>query len=208
MTLLQDLFQHALAFFEALGGFGPALFIPICVLATLLFMSSSALAFVAGALFDVPLGFTLVSIAFIISAGGTFLAGRALSQKWMLKKIALDPRTKALDDAVTKEGWKMVALLRQTALLPFVVMNYVLGLSKIPFKDYFLASWLGMIPGHLLYVYLGSVAGDLALDGQPRQRTVMEWVFVGLGAAVTIGLSIRATILVRRALNLSGLRKK
>ena len=105
-----------------------------------------------------------------------------------------------MDDAVAKEGWKTVALLRQTAILPFSMMNYALGLSKITFKSYVLASWIGMMPGQILYVYLGSIAGEMVLEGHQRQKTITEWVFFALGLIVTIGMGIYAAKRVKMIL--------
>ena len=95
----------------------------------------------------------------------------------------------------------MVGLLRLTAIVPFTVMNYGLGLSKIRFKHYILASWIGMIPGTLLNVYLGSLAGTLVLQEKNRQKYWIEWVFFALGIVVTLGMGIYATSKVKRALN-------
>lgn len=200
MTHLQALCQYLFNIIEGLGALGSLVFVPLYILGTLIFVPNPILALAAGALFGVPIGFLLVSVSSTLSAGGIFLAGRSLSRKWVLKKIALNKKTKVLDDAVTKEGWKMVALLRQTAILPFSIMNYALGLSKITFKNYVLASWIGMMPGQILYVYLGSIAGEIALKGHQRQKTLAEWLFLVLGLIVTIGISVRATLVVKKAL--------
>lgn len=201
MAHLQTLFQHALSIIEGLGPFGPLVFVIFCVLATLIFVPNPVLALAAGALFGIPIGFVLISISSTLSAAGVFLVGRFLSRKWVIKKIALSEKTKALDDAVTKDGWKMVALLRQTAVVPFSIMNYALGLSKITFKRYVLATWIGMMPGLMLYVYLGSIAGEIALERYNRQKNMLEWIFFAFGLIVTIGIGIYAAKRVKKILN-------
>jgi uncharacterized membrane protein YdjX (TVP38/TMEM64 family) len=149
------------------------------------------------------MGFVLASISSVLSAGGSFLAGRYLSRGWMLEKIALNEKIRAVDDAVSQEGWKMVALLRLTSIVPFSAMNYGLGLSRIRFRPYLLASWLGMMPGTLLYVYLGSLAGHLAGAGRP-EKLWAEWALSALGLLVTVWVSVRATQIVRNALKTAG----
>jgi len=200
MTWLQALFQHTFNMLEGLGIFGSLVFVPLYILGTLIFVPNPIMALAAGALFGIPAGFLIVSTSSTLSAAGVFLAGRSLSRKWILKKIALNEKTRKLDDAVTHEGWKMVALLRQTAILPFSIMNYALGLSKITFKKYILASWIGMMPGQILYVYLGSIAGEMVFEGHQRQKTITEWVFFALGLIVTIGMGIYAAKRVKKIL--------
>jgi uncharacterized membrane protein YdjX (TVP38/TMEM64 family) len=194
----QALFQQLVHLIEGLGPAGYLACVPLYILGTLVFIPNTLLAFTAGALFPLPMAFLLVSVSSTLSATGVFWAGRTLSRNWLLKKIALSRRTTALNEAVTHEGWKMVALLRQTAVLPFSLMNYALGLSKIPYKDYVLASWIGMMPGQILYVYLGSMAGEIALGGRPSQKTTAEWVFFALGVLVTIGMGIYAAKRVQK----------
>ena len=197
---MTHLLHQASSVIEGLGTLGPLAFILFYVVGTLVFFPHILLIMAAGALFSLPVGFALVSIAATLSAGIVFLAGRSWSRKWVIKKIALNPKTKALDDAVTREGWMMIVLLRQTSILPFCVMNYVLGLSKLSFKEYILATWLGMMPGQVLYVYLGSIAGKIAIEGHQGRKSVWEWIFGAVALAATIGIGVRATQIVKKAL--------
>ena len=87
-----------------------------------------------------------------------------------------------MDEAVGREGFKIVALLRLSPLFPFSVLNYALGLTRVRLRDFVLASWLGMLPGTALYVYLGSLftnVGDLLAGsppaGHPRPRGCTGW---------------------------------
>ncbi len=199
MHTLRFLLEQVLSLFENLGPFGPLAFIPFFIVWTTLFLSYPVMLLAAGALFGVWLGFALISISFMIAASGGFLAGRYFSRGWILKKIASNEKMKRLDDLVAQKGWKMVLLLRLSATLPFVLMNYSLGLSKIKFRHYFLASLIGMVPGSLLYVYIGSVAGKMVFDPN-RPKNPLEWVLIGLGLAFTITLTIYATMIVKKAL--------
>jgi uncharacterized membrane protein YdjX (TVP38/TMEM64 family) len=89
-------------------------------------------------------------------------------------------------------------LLRLSPLVPFNLLNYALGLSPVRLRDYVLASWLGMMPGTLLYVYLGTLAGELGTG--PRERTVFEWIFLGLGLLATLAVTLLSARIARRAL--------
>lgn len=167
---------------------------------TLLFIPTPILYASAGALFGLTAGFALASLGSVISAALVFLAGRYWSRKWVLKKIVQHKKVKAIDDAVTASGWKMVLPLRLTFVMPFFVMNYALGLSKIPFWHYILASWVGLMPGMLLYSYLGSVTGRMLLEGTSRPPTTIEWVYFGLGFVATVWVSVYAGMIVKKAI--------
>lgn len=154
----------------------------------------------AGSLFGGPLGFALASLSSLISAGGVFLAGRYLSRKWLLGKITSSKKIQVLDDAVTDEGWKMVFLLRLTSILPFSVLNYGLGLSKIRFRHYLFATWAGMLTPILLYTYLGTLTGKAVFGKGERQTTFIEWVFFAAGLVITFGMTLYAASIVKKAL--------
>lgn len=191
---------HLLNALYSLGALGPWVVIPVYVVAMTLFVPNPILGLASGAMFGTWAGFLLCSYSSVISAGCVFLAGRHLTRGWVFKKIIASPKVRAVDDAVTKGGWKMVALIRQTAILPFSVMNYGLGLSKIPFRHYILATWFSMMPGCLLYAYLGSLAGEMVFEGRQPKKTLMEWAFFTAGIAVTVGLGIYATKRIKKIL--------
>src|SRR5260370_29111326 len=92
---------------------------------------------------------------------------------WYRSRWASTRRFCALDPAVAAGGFKIVLLTRLSPLFPFTLLNYAFGLTKVRFRDYVLASWIGMLPGTVMYVYLGSTVKELAdgaagnLDGRP-----------------------------------------
>ena len=80
-------------------------------------------------------------------------------------------RFRAIDEAVGREGWKIVGLTRLSPVFPFNLLNYAYGITRVSLRDYFFATWIGMLPGGVMYVYLGSLAGSLAtLGGRPAAR--------------------------------------
>ena len=183
-----------------LGFFAPLAFIPIHVLATVLFVPTALLALAAGAFFGVPVGFAVALASSLAGASAGFLAGRYLSRGGVLEKAISNKKIQALDNAVAEKGWKIVLLLRLSAICPFMLLNYGLGLSRISFKRHILVSSIGMIPGTLLYVYLGSLAGKMVFSAEPIQKTPLEWACLVVGFSLTIGMGVYATWIVKKSL--------
>lgn len=195
------LLGQALDGIRGLGGWGPVLFVPLYVAATVLFVPGVVLTLGAGAVFGLVRGVITVSIAATLGATAAFLIGRYLARDAVARRLAATPRFRALDEAVGDEGWKIVGLTRLSPLFPFNVLNYAFGVTRVRLRAFVLASWLGMLPGTVMYVYLGSIAGDLAALGQPdRARTPAEWAVYVLGLAATAAVTVVVTRLARRAL--------
>lgn len=198
---LQQVFRDALAWISGLGPVGPLIFIALYILACVLLIPGSILTLGAGVVFGVVLGSIVVSIASTIGATCAFLIGRYLARGWVAGRIAGSDKFKAIDEAVGREGWKIVVLTRLSPIFPFNLLNYAFGLTKVSLKHYFFASWLGMIPGTIMFVYIGSLAGDLAtLGAGGRARTTGEWVLYGAGLLATVVVTVFVTRLARRAL--------
>jgi uncharacterized membrane protein YdjX (TVP38/TMEM64 family) len=199
---IKKLFQVALTWISELGPWGPIFFIIFYTLATVLFLPGLIPTMAAGLLFGVLQGTLLVSISSISGATLAFLIGRYLARDWVAGKIQGNPKCEAIDAAVAQEGWKIVGLTRLSPVFPFNLLNYAFGLTQVSLKDYFLASWIGMLPGTLMYVYIGSLAGDLATVGSgERSRTPAEWALYGVGLMATVVLTLYITRIAQRALN-------
>ena len=194
---VQDTLRQALDWLRSLGPWGPVLFVAAYVLATVLLVPGSVLTLGAGAVYGVAWGCLWVSLASTLGATAAFLVGRHLARDAVARRISGNARVAALDQAVADEGWKIVVLTRLSPVFPFTLLNYAFGLTRVPLRDYVLASWLGMMPGTVLYVYLGSLA---EAAGSPRQRTPAEWAFYALGLLATLTVTVIVTRLARRAL--------
>jgi len=192
--------RSALDAIARLGPWGPALFALLYVTATVFFLPGSILTVGAGVVFGLVRGFVIVSISATLGATTAFLVGRYLARAWIAGKIESHPKFDAIEEAVAGDGWKIVALLRLSPVVPFNVLNYAFGVTRVSLRDYALASWIGMMPGTLVYVYLGSIAGDLAGAGARTGRTPIEWAFYGVGLVATIAVTILVTRRARRAL--------
>jgi uncharacterized membrane protein YdjX (TVP38/TMEM64 family) len=114
--------------------------------------------------------------------------------------MAGNSKFKSVDEAMGREGWKIVLLTRLSPVFPFNLLNYSYGLTSVSRRHYFFASWLGMIPGTALYVYLESLAGGIAGLGMGKARTTAEWVFYGVGLLATVAVTVFVTHVARKAL--------
>ena len=147
---------------ESAGLAGPLLFMAIYAVATVLFLPGSVLTLAGGALFGPIWGSFYNLTGATIGAVFAFLAARYLASDWVEKKSG--GRLKQLKDGVEGEGWRFVAFVRLVPLFPFNLLNYALGLTRIRFLHYLIATYLFMLPGAIAYTYLG-YAGREALAG-------------------------------------------
>jgi uncharacterized membrane protein YdjX (TVP38/TMEM64 family) len=193
---------EAVDWIRAQGSLAPLLFVLLYVVACAAFVPGSLLTLSAGAIFGPVLGFFVVSAGSTLAAAASFLLGRSVARKAIARRLESYPRFQAIDEAVGKEGWKIVGLLRLSPVFPFSLLNYALGLTRVSFREYVLASWLGMIPGTLLYVYLGSVIGEALLHGNATRpsRSTAEWTLYGVGLLATVAVTFLLTRIARRAL--------
>jgi uncharacterized membrane protein YdjX (TVP38/TMEM64 family) len=191
----------ALEWVGSLGAWGPLIFVSLYILACVLFLPGSVLTLGAGGLFGVIKGSIIVSISSTLGATCAFLVGRYLARDWVANKISANEKFKAIDDAVAREGWKIVGLTRLSPVFPFNLLNYAYGLTRVSLRDYFFASWIGMIPGTVMYVYIGSLAGEVAkLGTEGRTRTSAEWALYIVGLIATVVVTVFITRIAREAL--------
>ena len=197
----QELLTRALEWIEAQGAGGGVVFVGLYVLACVFFIPGSVLTLGAGAVYGVVQGSLLVSVASTLGATAAFLVGRYLARDWVARKIEGNEKFRAIDEGVAREGWKIVGLTRLSPVFPFNLLNYAYGLTRVTLRDYLLASWIGMMPGTLLYVYLGSLAGSLATLGSGGgERSPAQWALYGVGLAATLGVTVYITRIAKAAL--------
>lgn len=140
---------------------GRGLFVTAFVLGTALMVPGSVLTMSGGYLFGLAGGVPLVSIGTALGGTLALLVGRTVARDWVEQKVSGNRRIAALDKAIEQRGFVVVALTRLSLLIPFNVLNYAYGLTRVRILPYFLATWLGMLPAVTLYVYLGSVARNV-----------------------------------------------
>ncbi len=185
-----------LAWVENLGAVGMAVFVGLYILACVLVLPGSAITLGGGAIYGLPLGFALVSLGSTLGATVTFIIARYLARDWVAGKVEGNATFKSMDEAVAQQGWKIVFLTRLTPLIPFNIQNYGYGLTKVSLPHYILASWIGMMPGTLLYVYIGTLGGEAAEGGQ----TAGQWAMNGIALVATIVVTVVITRMAKKAL--------
>jgi uncharacterized membrane protein YdjX (TVP38/TMEM64 family)/rhodanese-related sulfurtransferase len=165
---------------RALGVWAPAGYIAAYALATVLFLPGALFGLAGGALFG-PLWGTVWNLAgATLGATLAFLAARYIASDWVVRKAA--GRMKQIADGIDAEGWRFVAVTRLVPLFPFNLLNYALGLTRIPLAHYILASIACMVPGTAAYTWLG-YAGREAASGQ---ADALRYALLGLGLLALI----------------------
>ena len=192
---LEEPLERLDGFISELGPWAPAIYILAYIIATLLMIPGSLLTPVAGFSFGLVNGTITVSIGSTAGAALAFLVARYLARRRISRILERHQYLSAVDKALEQGSWKTVALMRLSPVIPFNLQNYLWGLTPVGFWTYVLASWISMLPGTFLYVYLGSIPRRAA-DGNP-----LEWAFLGGGLIATLVAIIYITRLARRALD-------
>ena len=199
---INDALRNSLEWIDSLGWWGPIIFALIYIIATVAFMPGSILTLGAGVIFGVIQGSIYVFIGATIGATAAFLVGRYLARNWVSQKIAGNQKFKAIDEAVGREGLKIVLLTRLSPVFPFNLLNYAFGITGVSLRDYFFGS-VGMIPGTIMYVYIGSLAGSIATIGATEQPTnpTIEWAIRIIGFIATVAVTVYVTKIAKKALD-------
>lgn len=147
---------------RSLGSLGVAVYAILYILSPVVMFPASLLTLAAGFLYGPLWGTLLVSPASVAGSTLAFLLGRTVARERVKRRIESNARFSAIDAAVETTGLKVVFLLRLSPIFPFTLLNYALGLTRVRLRDYILGSFLGMLPGTFLYVYLGSSVANIA----------------------------------------------
>lgn len=191
---------------DGLGPWAPVVFGLIYAVAVVFMIPGSALTLAGGAIFGPLIGGLTVTLAANLGAALAFLIARYLARDAVARRVGRNPRFDAIDRAIGAEGWKIVALLRLSPAVPFTLQNYLYGLTRIGFWSCTLATAIAMIPGTLLYVYLGHVGrvGLEAATDAGRSRSPLEWSMIAVGLLATVAVTVLVTRLARRAMQRQG----
>ena len=181
------------------GPLGGIAYISLYAVLTVLFVPAWPLTVGAGAAYGVVWGTVLVSVGSVCGAAAAFLVARYLLRDRVARWVEGNARFAAIDRAVGSEGWKVVGLTRLSPIFPFNLLNYAYGLTAIGFWPYLLVSWLAMLPGTVLFVYIGAASVDVteAVTGTADWGKSLLQV---VGLLATLLVSILITRIARRAL--------
>lgn len=193
-----------LAWIRSLGLAGGVLFGLVYALGTILFFPGSLLTLASGFLFGPLWGTLIASPASVLGATGAFLLGRTAAKGWIESRVASSPKFAALQEAVGREGLKIIMLVRLSPVFPFSLVNYAFGLTSVRLRDFVLGSWAAMLPGTFLYVYLGSLVTDaatLASGAEPAtEGSFVRQVLLWVGLVATLAVVVVVTRTARKAL--------
>lgn len=189
------------AWVRDLGAWAPVVFIAGYVVAAVAGIPGSLLTLAAGAIFGLWWGVLYVFVGATLGSSAAFLVSRYVARGLVERRVAGNARFQSIDRAIAADGRKIVFLLRLSPVFPFTLLNYALGLSRVRFADYVVAS-VGMLPGTMLYVYYGKLAGDVAAvaGGVAPARGAGYYTVLGLGLVATIAVTAVITRAARRAL--------
>jgi uncharacterized membrane protein YdjX (TVP38/TMEM64 family) len=188
---------------RGLGTIGVVVFIIAYAIATVLFLPGSIFTISAGLIYGVFAGTAIALTGAVIGASLAFLVARYLLRRNIEETTRKNPRFAAIDEAIGKNGWKIVGLLRLSPLIPFNLSNYFYGITSISFRAYVLVSAIGMIPGTLLYAYLGAIGQASVSDGTAT-HSKWQYVLLGVGLVATIAVTVLISRIARNALKKSG----
>jgi uncharacterized membrane protein YdjX (TVP38/TMEM64 family) len=153
----------------------------------------------AGFFFGLWWGLLIVFVGNAIGAAISFALSRWLSGDWFRRKLSRNPTLRALGPAVEREGWKIILLSQLHPLFPTSLLNYLYGLTRIPFRTYMLWVSIGRLPGLFLYVYLGTL-GQFGLNlvrGKTHPRAVEYWMWGGAFVITALLLLVLSRIALR-----------
>lgn len=188
---------------EHLGPWGVVIFIGAYALATVLFLPGWIFTVSAGLIYGIVGGTLIALTGAVIGASLSFLIARYLLRRNIEDFSNRNPRFKAIDQAIGQQGWKIIGLLRLSPLIPFNLSNYLYGITSIRFGAYVIVSAICMIPGTLLYAYLGAI-GKASVSGGASQRSPWQYVLLAVGLVATILVTILVSRIARNALKKSG----
>ena len=170
---------------EGFGALGWIIFAAIYAFATLFLIPGSFLTLAAGLAYGLW-GFPIVIVGATAGAAMAFLAGRYLVQERVQKAIENRDKFKAIDAAIEEDGWKVVGLLRLSPAIPFSLQNWLFGATSVAFWPYLIATFFGIMPGTMLFIWIGSLGGSAA----GGEGSALKYVFFGVGLVATLVVTI------------------
>lgn len=179
------------AFQDWVKGFGPlgiAIFIMVYALAVFVLIPGSFLTLAAGVIWGLW-GFPIIVVAATLGSSLAFLAARYLFHDRVQEKVKNYPKFKAVNDAIGEEGWRVVGLLRLSPALPFSLQNWFLGITPVGFWPSQIATFFGIMPGTLLYVWIGSLGGSAASG----ETGAVKYIVFGIGIVATLVVTVIVT---------------
>jgi uncharacterized membrane protein YdjX (TVP38/TMEM64 family) len=180
---------------------GAVLFVPLYALWVTVLLPGVWASMLAGALYGTLWGSVVVFVGASMGALVVFVLGRGLLRGWAQQRLAGNPKLRAVEQAVSREGLRLVLLTRLSPAFPFSLLNLAYGLSTVSLRDYSLGL-VGILPGTVLFCGLGALAGDVARFGEVLSGAAdaPTWFLRVLGVASTLAVVVLVNRVARRAL--------
>ncbi len=199
---VKDWIRSYITWVQHLGPIGVVVFIAAYAVATVLFLPGWIFTVGAGLVYGI-VGGTLVALTgAVIGATLAFIVARYFVRKNIEEYSKKNSRFKEIDQAIGKNGWKIIGLLRLSPLIPFNLSNYFYGITSVSLKAYVAVSAIGMIPGTLLYAYLGAI-GQAGISGEKAHHSIAQYILLGVGLVATVAVTILVSRIARNALKKS-----
>jgi uncharacterized membrane protein YdjX (TVP38/TMEM64 family) len=167
---------------------GAVAFVPLYALWVTLVLPGVWASMLAGALYGPWWGSLIVFVGACLGAEAAFLLGRTWLRDWARRRLSALPKLQAVEQAVSREGLKLVLLTRLSPAFPFSLLNFAYGLSEVSWRDYSIGL-IAILPGTILFCSLGALAGDVARFGEvlSGQADAGTWVLRIVGLLATVG---------------------
>jgi len=180
---IKTMFENAIKRIEGLGPLGYLYFSGIYILCEILMIPTLPLVTSSGYLFNLIPGVLICLSSSTIAAGISFLLGKNILKKWMQKLIEGSSKWKTIDKAISKQGFKVILLLRLSPFFPFAIANYLYGLTSVDFASYLAATFMGYIPGTLGMVYAGYTSKVMTGSGGNK---LPLYAYIAIGLAILL----------------------
>ena len=197
---IREWFMHFESYVRSLGTIGPVVVVLVYIICTVLFIPGSAITIGSGTLFGLTTGFIVVVLGANLGALCAFFLARSFLREKVATWAAANPKFHSLDQAIGRQGFKMVLLMRLSPVFPFVLLNYLLGLTAVRPAAYALANLLGMLPATFLFVYIGAAARDAIAGQMDVSAGLYQQILKYVGLAATVAVVLVVTRIARKAL--------
>jgi uncharacterized membrane protein YdjX (TVP38/TMEM64 family) len=187
------------AWVKDLGPIGYVVYVLVYVLACVTFLPASPLTIGAGAIFGFVKGAIVVIIGATLGATASFLLGRTILRRRIEAMAANNPKFRALDRAIAREGGKIVFLVRLAPVFPFAYINFAFGLTGVRTLVYVVATFFGIIPATLAFVYIADAATRTATADMDSTRLIINITGIAIAILVTAFVTRVALRAVRKA---------
>lgn len=186
-----------------LGMAGALLFAAVFAVAAMLSLPASIFTAAAGLVYGFGNGFAVAYAGAFVASGLGFLMARYVFRERVEALANSHEKFGVIDRALGVQGWKIIGLLRLSPLMPLGLSTYLFGVTSVSFWPYVAASGVGLIPGTMLYAYLGAI-GRISLNGGAHQRSSIEWMLIIGGLIATVAVTAIISRTARNALEHDG----